>query len=130
MTVKNFELVRDDLTRKHLLDLAPQFAQACGRHAVLLYKEEIELLRRTPGYAGFSLLDMHDYPTQGTALVGPLDPFWDSKGFITPAAYARFCGPTVPFLRRPKRTYTTDEPLTATADVSHFGPADLLKVQP
>jgi hypothetical protein len=30
----------------------------------------------------------------------------------------------------PKRTYTTDEPLTATADVSHFGPADLLNVQP
>jgi hypothetical protein len=130
MAVKNFELIRDDLAKKHLLDFAPQFAQACGKHAVLLYKEEIELLLRTPGYAGFSLLDLHDYPTQGTALIGPLDPFWDSKGFITAVAYRRFCGPTVPLLRMPKRTYTTDEPFRATADVSHFGPADLVNAQP
>jgi len=130
MAVKNFELIRDDLAKKHLLDLAPQFAQACGRHALLLYKEEIELLLRTPGYAGFSLLDLHDYPTQGTALIGPLDPFWDSKGFISPAAYRRFCGPTVPLLRLPKRAYTADEPFLATADISHFGPADLVDAQP
>jgi len=130
MAVRNFALIRDDLAKKHLLDLAPQFAQACGNHAVLLYKEEIELLRRTPGYAGFSLLDLHDYPTQGTALVGPLDPFWDSKGFITPAAYTRFCGPTVPLVRLPKRASTIDEPFAATADLSHFGPADLVLAQP
>ena len=95
---------------KHLLDLAPQFVQATGRHAVLLYKEEIEVLLRTPRYAGFSLLDLHDYPGQGTALIGPLDPFWDSKGFVTPEAHRRYCGPTVPLLRMPKRTYTADEP--------------------
>ena len=130
MAVRNFDLIRDDLARKNLLDLAPRFAQACGRHAVLLYKEEIEVLRRTPGYAGFSLLDLHDYPTQGTALVGPLDPFWDSKGFIAPAAFRRFCGPTVPLLRVPKRTYTIDEPFAATADISHFGPADLPDAHP
>lgn len=130
MTVRNFEMIRADLAKNHLLDLAPRFQQACGKQAVLLYKEEIELLRRTPGYAGFSLLDLHDYPTQGTALVGPLDPFWDSKGFITPAAYRRFCGPTVTLLRLPKRTFTIDETFTASADVAHFGPTDLVNAQP
>ncbi len=79
-----FDVVRDDLAAKHMLDLAPRFVQATGHHAVLLYKEEIELLMRTPGHAGFSLLDLHDYPGQGTALIGLLDPFWESKGFITP----------------------------------------------
>ena len=130
MALKNFEMVRDDLEKKHLLELEPQFIQACGKHAVLLYKEEIEVLLRTPGYGGFSLLDLHDYPTQGTALVGPLDAFWNSKGFITPEAYQKFCGPTVPLLRMPKRTYAVDEPFTATADLSHFGPADLAGAQP
>lgn len=130
MAVKNFEMIRDDLARKHLLDLAGDFAQASARHAILLYKEEIEALRRTPGYAGFSLLDLHDYPTQGTALVGPLDPFWDSKGFITPEQFRRFCGPTAPLLRLPKRTYTADEPLTATAEISHFGAVDLVDARP
>ena len=55
---------------------------------MLLYKEEIEVLLRTPEYAGFSLLDLHDYPGQGTALIGLLDPFWDSKGFVTPQQHA------------------------------------------
>jgi hypothetical protein len=127
---KNFALVRNDLIKRHLLDLAPMFVQATGKHAVLLYKEEIELLLRTPGYAGFSLLDLHDYPTQGTALVGPLDPFWDSKGIVTPAEFRRFCGQTVPLVRMAKRTYTVDEPFTATVDISHFGPKSLPGVRP
>jgi len=130
MTLRNFEIIRDDLEKKHLLDLAPQFVQASGRFAVRLYKEEIELLLRTPGYAGFSLLDLHDYPTQGTALIGPLDPFWDSKGFITPEAWRRFCGPTVPLLRMPKRTLAADELFEATAELAHYGPADLVNAQP
>ncbi len=127
---KNFELVREGLESKHLLDLEPKFVQASGRFAVKLYKEEIEELLRTPGYGGFSLLDLHDYPTQGTALVGPLDPFWDSKGFITPEAWRRFCGPTVPLLRMAKRTYSIDEPFQATVDLAHYGPADLAEARP
>jgi len=130
MTLKNFEMIRDDLQKKHLLDLAPKFVEASGRFAVRLYKEEIEVLLRTPGYAGFSLLDLHDYPTQGTALIGPLDPFWDSKGFVAPEAFRRFCGPTVPLVRMPKRTYAADEPFEATADLAHYGPADLAGAQP
>lgn len=125
MAVENFELIRQDMRKKHLLDQAPEFVQASGAFAVRLYKEEIEVLLRTAGYAGFSLLDLHDYPTQGTALIGPLDPFWDSKGFITPEAFRRFCGPTVPLLRVPKRTYSADEPFEAAAQLAHYGPADL-----
>jgi hypothetical protein len=130
LEAKNFELVRDDLAKKHLLDLAPQFFQATGRHAVLLYKEEIEVLRRTPNYPGFSLLDMHDYPGQGTALIGPLDPFWDSKGFVTPVDHSCYCGPTAPLIRLKKRTFSTDETLTAEAEISHFGPTNLATAQP
>ena len=130
LQAKNFELVRDDLAKKHLLDLAPQFVQATGRHAVLLYKEEIEVLLRTPNYPGFSLLDLHDYPGQGTALIGPLDPFWDSKGFVTPEQHARYCGPTVPLLRLKKRTFTSDETLTAEAEIAHFGAKDLAAATP
>jgi len=130
LAAKNFDLVRDDLAAKHLLDLAPRFVQATGRHAVLLYKEEIEILMRTPGHTGFSLLDLHDYPGQGTALIGPLDPFWDSKGFVSPEAHRRYCGATVPLLRMKKRTFTTDETFAAEAEIAHFGPEDLTNAQP
>lgn len=130
LEAKNFELIRDDLQTKGMADEAPQFFQATGHEAVLLYKEEIEELLRTPHYAGFSLLDLHDYPGQGTALIGLLDPFWDSKGFITPEEHKRYCGATVPLLRFPKRVYTTDETFSAKAELAHFGPADLTDAQP
>ena len=130
LAAKNLDLVHDDLAARHLLDLAPRFVQATGRHAVLLYKEEIEILMRTPGHTGFSLLDLHDYPGQGTALIGPLDPFWDSKGFVTPETHRRYCGATVPLLRITKRTFTTDETFAAEAQIAHFGPQDLANAQP
>ncbi|MGC8643886.1 MAG: discoidin domain-containing protein, partial [Isosphaeraceae bacterium] len=130
LAARNFELVWADLKAKHMLDLAPKFVQATGRHAALLYKEEIEVLLRTPKYAGFSLLDLHDYPGQGTALIGILDPFWDSKGFVSPEIHKRYCGPTVPLLRIPGRTYTSDEILEGTAEIAHYGSRDLADAHP
>ena len=125
MELKNFEIVRDDLKKKNLFDLEPHFVESCGKFATLLYKEEIEVLLRTQGYGGFSLLDLHDYPTQGTALVGPLNAFWESKGFITPEGYRRFCNATVALLRMPKRTYTSAETFEGKVQVAHYGPVAL-----
>jgi len=121
----NFDLVRDALAAKGLLSLAPQFFAATGQQSLLLYKEEIEQDLRTPGLAGFQLLDLQDYPGQGTALVGILDPFWESKGLITEAKFREFCNVTVPLLRMKKRTYFADEKFSAEVEVSHFGPAAL-----
>jgi hypothetical protein len=127
---RNFELVRDDLARRGMIGQAADFTRATGLLMVLLYKEEIEVLLRTPNHAGFQLLDLHDFPGQGTALVGTLDPFWDSKGLITPEGFRRFCGPTVPLLRMKKRTYTTDEVFAAEAEIAHFGPAAIAGAAP
>lgn len=124
---RNFELVRDELNAKGMRDLARAFTQASGRHAVGLYKEEIEAQLRTPGISGFQLLSLQDFPGQGTALVGTLDAFWDSKGLIETQAFRRFCGPTVPLLRMAKRQFTTDETFVAQAEIAHYGPTDLLK---
>ncbi|HEY3282868.1 MAG TPA: discoidin domain-containing protein, partial [Armatimonadota bacterium] len=130
LRARNFERIREDLRAKGLLGQAEEFTQASGKLSALLYKEEIERLLRTPGQAGFALLDLHDFPGQGTALVGVLDPFWDSKGFITPEQWRRFCAPTVPLLRLPKRAYTTAETLSASADIAHYGPQDLTDARP
>lgn len=122
---KNFELFRDLLAEKHMLDQAGDFLMASGKLQSLCYKEEIESALRTPGFGGFQLLDLHDFPGQGTALVGVLDPFWDSKPYITSGEFRRFCAATVPLARLPKRTYTTNETLQAELDVAHFGPVNL-----
>jgi hypothetical protein len=127
---KNFQIVKDDLAAKGMLDQAHAFFEATGRQAALLYKSQIEDALRTPGLPGFSLLDLHDYPGQGTALVGILDPFWDSKGLVTPEEHHRYAGAVVPLIRLSQRAYTTQDTLTAPVQLSQFGPAALAQVKP
>ncbi|MHC4603446.1 MAG: discoidin domain-containing protein [Planctomycetota bacterium] len=121
----NFEIFRDSLARNRMLHQAEDFLMASGKLQALLYKEEIETALRTPGFGGFQLLDIHDFPGQGTALVGILDPFWDSKGYIGPEEHNRYCSETVPLLRMKKRIWTTAETFTADAEIAHFGPAPI-----
>ena len=126
---KNFEIFHDFLENKNMLDQAHDFLMASGKLQTLCYKEDIESALRTPDFGGFQLLDLHDFPGQGTALVGVLDPFWDSKPYVSPADYKRFSGPIVPLARMSKRVFTASETLTAQVDVSQFGPKDLTDVK-
>jgi hypothetical protein len=122
---RNFEIFRDTLEANGMLDQAEDFVRASGRLQALLYKEEIESALRTPGMGGFQMLQLHDFPGQGTALVGVLDPFWEEKGYITPEEFRRFCNRTVLLARLDQRVFTTDEVLEADVEVSHFGPAPM-----
>lgn len=123
---RNFEIFRDTLRARHMGDQARQFLLASGKLQTLCYKEDIESALRTPGMGGFQLLDLHDFPGQGTALVGVLDPFWESKGYVTAGEFSRFCNRTVPLARLARRVFTTEEHLEAALEVAHFG-ADPLK---
>jgi len=125
LKAKNFEVFREGLAANGMGASARDFLMASGKLQALCYKEEIESALRTRGMGGFQLLDLHDFPGQGTALVGVLDPFWDSKGYVTHNEFRQFCGPTVPLLRLPKRIFTTAETLNATIDISHFAAGDL-----
>lgn len=118
---KNFDIFRDRLAEHGMLDQAHDFLLASGKLQTLCYKEDIESALRTPGMGGFELLDLHDFPGQGTALVGVLDPFWEEKGYVTAKDYKRFCNSTVPLARLAKRVFTTDEKFEAQLEVAHFG---------
>lgn len=122
---KNFEIFRDQLASNGMSTLAKPFLLASGKLQTLCYKEDIESALRTPGMGGFELLDLHDFPGQGTALVGVLDPFWDDKGYVTAKEYGRFCNFTVPLARLAKRVFTTDESIEAGLEVANFGPRPL-----
>ncbi len=121
----NFEIFRDSAAAQGLLDQDKQFARASGRFQLECYKEEIEANLRTPGLDGFQLLDLHDYTGQGTALVGLLDPFWESKGYATPDEFKEFCSSTVPLARLARRTFTTADKFEVPVEVAHFGEAPL-----
>ena len=42
------------------------------------------------------MLDLQDYPGQGSALVGILDAFMETKGIVDPETFYGFCAPVVP----------------------------------
>jgi len=127
LKAKNFEIFRVSLEENNMLHLADSFLLASGKLQALCYKADIEAALRTKGQAGFQLLDLHDFPGQGTALVGVLDPFWDEKGYVTAEEYSRFSSETVPLVRLPKRIYVNDEALKASIEVAHFGKEPIQK---
>jgi hypothetical protein len=126
----NFEIFRDSLAAHHMLDEAHDFLMASGKLQAMLYKQEIESALRTPGFGGFQLLDIHDFPGQGTALVGILDAFWDSKGYVDAKEHHHYCCETVPLVRMKKRTWTTDETFVAEVEIANFGPAPIRDALP
>ena len=66
-------------------------------------------------------MQFHDFPGQGTALVGVLNPFFESKGYITPEEFRMFCSETVPLARMQKMVYTNIEVFRADIEIAHFG---------
>lgn len=121
LKAKNFEIFQETLAEKGMAQMTDKFLYASGRLQTLCYKADIEAALRTPGFAGFQLLDLHDFPGQGTALVGVLNPFWESKGYVDGEEYRTFCNSTVPLVRFPKMNWLNNERLTAPIEVAHFG---------
>lgn len=130
LKAKNFEIFRNQLQNNGLIKLADSFLLASGKLQALCYKADIEAALRTPGFGGFQLLDLHDFPGQGTALVGVLNPFWEDKGYITGKEYSRFCNAVVPLARLPKMIYTNNEALKVPIEIANFGAAALENITP
>jgi hypothetical protein len=117
----NFEIFRETLEENAMGDQAEDFLMASGKLQVLCYKADIEAALRTPGFGGFEMLQLHDFPGQGTALVGILNPFFESKGYVTPEEFRMFCNETVPLARMKKHVYNGGENFEAQIEVTHFG---------
>ena len=124
----NLDTFRRRLEAAGMLDEADDFLAASGALAVQCYREDIEAALRTPGFGGFQLLDLQDYPGQGTALVGILNAFMESKGLISPEAWRNFCGPLVPLARMESYTWTNGQTFTAKIEIAQYGPTDLKNI--
>ena len=122
---RNFEIFQELLAENGMLDLADDFFKASGAQTVFEYKDVIEAQLRTSTSAGFQLLSINDLPEQGYSPVGVIDPFWNSKGLISPEDFRKFCAPTVALLRFKKRVYYNDETFAGSAEVYNFSEASL-----
>ena len=108
------------LNEAGLGDQAKDFHLASGEWAARLYKADIEMCLRTPGLGGFQLLDIQDYPGQGSAYVGILDAFMDSKGTVEREDWLGWCDEIVPLAEFEKYCWSTKETFKAAIKIADF----------
>lgn len=116
----NLEVFRQRLTKAGMESQAADFHRASGRWSYLLYKQDIEMDLRTPSMAGFQLLDLQDYPGQGTALVGILDAFMQPKGVCTSEEWRQFCSPVVPLLVTDSSCFTIGQGIHGKVQLANY----------
>lgn len=121
----NLEVYRKKLAEKGMSDQEEDFFKATGALSMICYRADIEAAMRTPNFGGFQLLDLQDYPGQGTALVGVLDAFMESKGLITPEEFRQFCDRVVILLEMDKFCWTNEENFTAGIKIANYSENDL-----
>ncbi|MBN1984943.1 MAG: hypothetical protein JW761_01500, partial [Prolixibacteraceae bacterium] len=116
----NLEIFKQRLAAAGMAAQANDFFKASGALSALGYRADIEMALRTPGFGGFQLLDLQDFSGQGTALVGLLDAFMDSKGLITPEEFSHFSNKVVPLLIMEKYCWTNSETFSAKIQVANY----------
>lgn len=120
---RNLEHFRGVLAQAGLADRAGDFHRATGKLAAMLYRRFAESYLRTPGSGGFLLLGLQDFSGQGTALVGLLDSFLESKGAVAPEDFRRSCCELAVLARLPRFVWEGGDALMAEILVSNYSPA-------
>lgn len=116
----NMAVFRRRLARAGMLDQMKAFHQASGAWAVELYKADIEMDLRTRNMAGFQLLDLQDYPGQGSAYVGILDANLHDKGYVSPERWRQWCAPVVPLLVADSLCWAEDDTLRMNVQIANY----------
>ena len=122
LKARNFEVFRERLQAAGLWADHEKFFRSAGKLAIDCYRREIEAFLRTSELSGFQLLDLQDFTGQGTALVGVLNAFMESKGLITPAEWREFCASTVVLGEFEKFVYVCGEDIRFGVRVSECDP--------
>ena len=123
----NYQIFRESLRDHHMLDLAEEFTRASGKFHLIQKKEEFESYYRTPGMAGYHLLQLNDFPGQGTSPVGVVDVFWDTKPYVTADEFKSMVSPCLPLLLTSSFVWTNDSIFTGEARIANFGKSDIKK---
>ncbi len=121
----NLEVFRDRLDKAGMMDQNKEFQKASGAWSAIAYKAEMEAAFRTTGLAGFQLLDLQDFPGQGTALVGILDAFMDDKEVVDQKVWKQSVNDVVVLARFEKFVWTNEETYTANIEVANYSKGDL-----
>lgn len=116
----NLEIFCKRLEKAGMLKQNIEFQKASGAWAAICYKAEMEAALRTKRLAGFQLLDLQDYPGQGTALVGILDAFMEGKNVVSRYEWLQSCNDVVLLLEFKKYCWVNNESFNAKCIIANY----------
>lgn len=119
---ENIAIYREKAEERGLLKYADKYFYASGRLAVDCYKREIETALRSENLSGFQLLDIQDFPGQGTALVGVLNSLMEPKDTVTAEEWRTFCNDTVVMAEMDKFVFGADEKIAFGLTIFNTNP--------
>lgn len=122
---RNLEHFQKILERAGMGDMDKKFNQSSGELSAMLYRYMTEGYLRTPGAGGFQLLGLQDFSGQGTALIGMLDAFMESKGDITPAEFRQSCSELTVLGKISKFTWQNNEIFEANIVIPNYSAKDV-----
>lgn len=125
LKANNLQEFRNKADNAGVLNKNKQYSDASGKWAAKLYKSEIEKYLRTSGMGGFQLFGIQDYPGQGGAFVGILDPFMNEKGSISPENWRQSNNGTVILAEFPKFSFSTGEQVEIPILIANYSPLDI-----
>lgn len=121
---RNLEYFQKILESAGMGDMSAKFSQSSGELSAMLYRYMTEGYLRTPGAGGFQLLGLQDFSGQGTALVGMLDAFMESKGDVTPEEFRQSCSELTVLGKMSKFVWENNETFTADIVIPNYSAAD------
>ncbi|WP_342756257.1 glycoside hydrolase family 2 TIM barrel-domain containing protein [Kineothrix sedimenti] len=129
LKARNLEVFKRNMEKKGMLPMAERFFRASGRFAADCYKLELETALRSKELAGFQILDLQDFTGQGTACIGILNAFMESKGIITPKEWRQFCSERVILAMLPGLVYEGGEQIDLGITLAIFHPQPVVDPQ-
>jgi hypothetical protein len=125
----NYQIFRESLREHNMLEMAEEFTRASGKFHLILKKEEFESYFRTPGMAGYHLLQLNDFPGQGTAPVGVVDVFYDPKSYVTAEEFSAIQAPCLPLLATGSFVWTNSQSFKGAISMVNYSQHPMKKKQ-
>lgn len=122
---QNFEIFVKQVKAKVGAGNYKKYFDAAAALSLICYKADMEMMRRTKDLGGFQMLDLVDYPGQGTAVVGILNADMTSKGIISAEEFHSRNNDVLPLWLSDNFTFYAGTELKSQVKVSNNSDKDL-----
>ena len=123
----NYRIIQEKVRQQGLEPVWKRYVEATGELSRIGYRAEVEAAMNTDEMSGISLLQLRDFPGQGTALEGMMDSHLKPKpfAFARPEAFQAFFRDRLVLASLPRYTYQAGESFTGEFFLANYGKTEL-----